>query len=392
VKILLVCDFFPPTPGGLEAHVQRLAYELLKRGHEIAIVTGTDLAAPLPGGALIVSTGTLLGSFPQLFQDNARQYPPPWPDAIFRRTVRDVANWWQPDVIHAHGWSAFSSYWPGSQPLVVTLHDHGLRCPKKSLLRDAGECLSGCGTRCLKCSGQPIVKRLLMAAMLGHSASALAVHTSRFIAVSQSVARRVAELGIAKPAIEVVPNFINVGNETVAAPTGPLTVLFVGPDSLHKGRAVAIDAFSRMPSGLARLHLAGSGTQVKMRGITNLGYLQGAALSQQYQTASVVLVPSVWPDPCPTVVLEAMASARPVIGSRIGGIPDLIEHGRSGLLVAPNDAAALADCLLRVLTDHRMRQQLGDGARARVVQFDSTTVIPQIEKIYTAACKTGAAR
>lgn len=389
MKVLLVCDFFPPAPGGLEAHVQRLACGLLKRGHDIAVVTGTSHADPLPGGALIVPTGTVLGRLPHLFLDDGRPYPPPWPDAIFRRTVRDVASWWQPDVIHAHGWCAFSSYWPGSQPLVVTLHDHGLRCPKKTLLRDTGECLTGRGVKCINCSGSlPAIKRLPLAAVLGHSVSGLAAHTSRFIAVSHSVARRAAELGTVAPAVEVLPNFIDVGDEVVADPAEPLTVLFVGPDSPHKGRSVLVDAFRRLPPGLARLHLVGSNTPVNISGVTNFGYLRGIALSKQYQTASVVVVPSVWPEPCPTVVLEAMARARPVVGSRIGGIPDLIEHGRSGLLVAPNDASALADSLLRVLTDRRMRQKLGAEARIRVVQFDIANVVPRIEKVYTSVCQT----
>lgn len=135
MRILLASDFFPPTPGGLEGHVQRLAEALIQRGHEVAVVTGTAKPNPLPGRAVILPVATMLSRTPQLFRDNARQYPPPFPDVIFRRTVRRLARWWHPDVIHAHGWCAFSCYWPGSPPLVVTLHDHGLRCPKKTLFR-----------------------------------------------------------------------------------------------------------------------------------------------------------------------------------------------------------------------------------------------------------------
>jgi glycogen synthase len=383
MRILLASDFFPPSPGGMEAHVQRLANALIRREHEVAVVTCTPQPDPLPGSAAIVSAMTVLGRAPQLFREGGRPYPPPFPDASFRRTVSRLADRWQPDVIHAHGWCAFSCYWPGAPPLVVTLHDHGLRCPKKTLIRENAECVSGRGMRCVSCAGaQPVAKRLPLTAVMTHSVPRLLAHTSRFLAVSRSVAQRVAELGLTAPAVEVVPNFLDIDDVPSDAPADAATVLFVGPDSQHKGRSVIINAFRRLPSGQARLILVGSDTPVNTPGVSTLGYLRGAALREQYQNAGVVVVPSVWPEPCPTVVLEAMAHSRPVVGSRIGGIPDLVEDGLSGLLVRPNDPAALADALSRIMTDHDLRHRLAKGARARAEQFSTGAVIPQIEKVY----------
>jgi 2-deoxystreptamine N-acetyl-D-glucosaminyltransferase/2-deoxystreptamine glucosyltransferase len=88
-------------------------------------------------------------------------------------------------------------------------------------------------------------------------------------------------------------------------------------------------------------------------------------------------------------VLEAMAHGRPVVGSRIGGIPDLVEDGLSGLLVRPNDPAALADALSRILTDHDLRHRLAAGARARAEQFSTGAVVPRIEKVYAAVRGNG---
>ena len=121
------------------------------------------------------------------------------------------------------------------------------------------------------------------------------------------------------------------------------------------------------------------------------GYLRGSALRDQYQRASVVVVPSIWPEPCPTVALEAMACGRPVVGSRIGGIPDLVEDGHSGLLVEPGDPVSLADALAAVLDDRRFRLRLAAGALARAAQFDTAAVVPQIENIYAEVLRTGIA-
>jgi glycogen(starch) synthase len=383
MRILLASDFYPPSPGGLEAHVQRLAGALIRRGHEVSVVTCTAQPEPLPGSTVIASAETMLGRAPRLFREGARPYPPPFPDARFRRTVRQLAGAWRPDVIHAHGWCAFSCYWPGSAPLVVTLHDHGLRCPKKTLNRADTECSSGRSVRCATCQGvQPVAKRLPLAAAMTYSVPRLVAHTGRFLAVSHSVARRAGEAGVSTAAMEVVPNFLDIGDMPAAAPADPPSILFVGPDSPHKGRPVLVEAFRRLPTSPARLVLVGSDTPVHQAGITTVPYTRGAALWEQYQQASIVVVPSVWPEPCPTVVLEAMAHGRPVVASRIGGIPDLVEDGRSGLLVRPNDPAALADSLWRILTDHDLRRRLGRAALTRAQQFSTGTVVPRIEEAY----------
>jgi glycosyltransferase involved in cell wall biosynthesis len=387
MRILLASDFFPPSPGGLEAHVQRLAHALIQREHQVAVVTCTAQPDSLPGSAVIVSALTVLGRAPQLFREGGRPYPPPFPDASFRRAVGRLADRWQPDIIHAHGWCAFSCYWPGAPPLVVTLHDHGLRCPKRTLTRENAECASGRGMRCVTCAGaQPIAKRVPLTAVMTHSVPRLVAHTSRFLAVSRSVAQRVAELDLTAPAVEVVPNFLDIDDVPCDAHVDGATMLFVGPDSPHKGRSVLVDAFRRLPSGQKRLVLVGSDSPVDIPGVSTFGYLRGAALREQYQKASVVVVPSVWPDPCPTVVLEAMAYGRPVVCSRTGGIPDLVEDGLSGLLVRPNDPAALADALSRILTDHDLRHRLARGARTRAEQFSTGAIVPRIEKVYAAIC------
>lgn len=386
MRILLVSDFLPPTHGGMESHVQRLARALIYDGHDVAAVSGTMNPDPLPSGATPYHAPTVLSKAPQVFRDRARHYHPPFPDPVFSRTVRRVAYSWQPDVIHAHGWCAFSCYWPGSPPLVVTLHDHGLRCPKRSLLRHGAECVKGSGMRCATCPGdQPAAKRIALAAAMQKSVPGLAAHADCFIAVSRSVASRIAEIGFSGPAVRIIPNFFDTRSIAPSAngdQPGQPTVLFVGPDNLHKGRSIAIAAFRLLPASTARLVLVGGGAPVNMEGVSTLGYLQGSALREQYSAASVALVPSIWPEPCPTVALEAMAHGVPVIGSRIGGIPDIVEHGSSGLLVRPNDVGSLAGSMRTVLTDHDLRRRLGEGARAQALHFDTAVVVPKIVETY----------
>jgi glycosyltransferase involved in cell wall biosynthesis len=388
MRILLVSDFYPPTPGGLEAHVRRLAEALIRRGHSVAVLSGTPQPEPLADAPAYYAP-TIFSHVPGAYGDKGLQFPPPFPDPAFRRAVRQAAESWQPDIIHAHGWSSFSAYWAGGPPLIVTLHDHGLRCPKRTLLRARGECSTGIGLGCITCAGdQPAAKRVCLASAMRWSVPKLAAHASTFIAVSHSVAQRAAQGGVARSKLTVIPNFSDTASRRPGAPPAKPAVLFVGPDSPHKGRSVAVAAFSRLPSGTATLMLAGSEAAVDADGVVNLGYLRSAELREHYRRATIAVVPAIWPEPCPTVLLEAMAHGLPVIGSRIGGIPDLIEEGSSGLLVPPGEPARLAESMRVLLADRELRGKLAAGARERSLKFDTEVVVPQIVDVYESTLST----
>jgi glycosyltransferase involved in cell wall biosynthesis len=77
-----------------------------------------------------------------------------------------------------------------------------------------------------------------------------------------------------------------------------------------------------------------------------------------------------------------MASRRPVVASRVGGIPEVVEDGVSGVLVPPGDAGALAEALAGVAADPERRRRLADGARRRAEAFDIRTTVSALESLY----------
>jgi glycosyltransferase involved in cell wall biosynthesis len=94
------------------------------------------------------------------------------------------------------------------------------------------------------------------------------------------------------------------------------------------------------------------------------------------------LVPSIWPDPCPTTAMEAMAMGKAVIGSRIGGLVDIVRENETGLLVPPADVCALKEAMQCLLNDPEKRKVMGRRARQLVVAVQSKAVIARIEQIY----------
>ena len=98
--------------------------------------------------------------------------------------------------------------------------------------------------------------------------------------------------------------------------------------------------------------------------------------------ARLVVVPSIWNDPCPTVVLEAMAVARPVVGSRAGGITDMVHDGVTGRLVEPGNAPALAEAITQLANDSELAASYGREGVAHVQAFTASRVAAELEGVY----------
>ena len=172
-------------------------------------------------------------------------------------------------------------------------------------------------------------------------------------------------------------------------------LLFVGAMGRHKGIEVLLEAHSQLP-GAPPLVLLGSrwpdspstfppNTQVVLD-------VPHASVMAAMAGSLAVLIPSIYPDACPTVAMEAMASRRPVIASRIGGLPDLVDDEETGLLVPADDAGALAAALHRVVADASLRQRMGDAGIVKVRAFMVSAVVERLESAYARTAGPGKAR
>jgi glycosyltransferase involved in cell wall biosynthesis len=116
------------------------------------------------------------------------------------------------------------------------------------------------------------------------------------------------------------------------------------------------------------------------------GWLDPDGLAQEFADASLVVVPSLWPEPFGIVGIEAFAAGRPAVASDAGGIGDWLEHGVSGLLVAPGDARALAAALGELLEDPQRQQAMGAAGKAAVAaRFSAEHHLTAVTEAYAAA-------
>jgi glycosyltransferase involved in cell wall biosynthesis len=163
-------------------------------------------------------------------------------------------------------------------------------------------------------------------------------------------------------------------------------LLFVGDLSRDKGVPVLLRAYEALGPDRPRLVLIGKRTPETPDSLPDGSELHfgwpHADVMAAFQHCLTAVLPSAWPDPCPTTVLEAMASGRPVISTAIGGMRDMIEDGESGLLVPPGDADGLTSGLKAMLTDGGLRARLAANGRERVRQFTGSAVAEQLEQVY----------
>jgi glycosyltransferase involved in cell wall biosynthesis len=394
MRILHVVTAFPRTPDDV---IVPWLVELLKRlqaaGHEVEVFTSSYRGAPDQ-----VVAGIPVHRF--------RYFPRRWENLTHEEAAPDrmkrsllyrlmpacfvvagmVAIWRlcrrsRYDVIHVHwplplalfGWAA-----QRARParLVTTFYGVELRWVKGAL---------------------PFLKGLLAWA---------ARRSDRVIAISTYTAGELREL--TDVPIEVIPYtaslpdvaFPPAPDPASAAQDGTGPVLFVGRLVERKGVAYLIEAIARLGPAGPRLEIVGDGPErsglealAQRLGVANRVVFRGKIppneLQASYTRAAVCVLPSVLDARGDTeglgvVLLEAMHHGTPVIASRVGGIPDIVEDGESGLLVPPGDADALAAAVRRVRDDPALARRLGEAGRRRLrEQFSWPAIVQRWLDVYT---------
>ena len=410
MRLLLLAQFFPPDIGGEERHVFNLANTLADRGHEVAVATqcidGLPEKEVLATGARIYRFSTMAMHLPGVYSSN-RQHHPPFPDLLGIRNLARILQWERPDVVHAHNWIV-NSILPlrrksADHPefgLVLTLHDYSRVCATKRLMRDGSVCVGPATVRCMKCAISHYGS--IVGPVTATATAAIRPWKDHAVDYTISVSRAVADGNgiLDSPAASVIPNFVLDStlmpmskslDEAVAdqvqqaLPTEPF-LLFVGDLSKEKGVHTLLRAYDSLSADRPPLVLIGRRTADTPRHLpsgTEI-YIDWPHewIMSAFRLCLAAVLPSVWPDPCPTTVLEAMACGCPTITTAIGGMVDMIVDGKSGLLVHPGDEHELATALKRVLADDELRMLIGTGARERVRIFTSSRIVERLEAVY----------
>lgn len=301
----------------------------------------------------------------------------------------------QPDVLHVHNnyrypitiLAALHGY-----PTVQTVHDYCTLYPTAACTHMQTCAFQPVRTalrhRCMNWKilvtegwllyGRRFLDRWLVGMFIAPSKD-LAEHLRR------SGAERVAHLG----------NFTDVNMSYQPPPAERNVVLYVGALIPHKGVDVLLRAFRQVEQEVpnAELCVVGDGpdrgrlqTLAASLGTRRIAFQttqRGATLGESYRSAAVVVIPSLWLENAPLVAFEAMAHGRAVVGSCVGGIPELIRDGRNGYLFARGDTTELSTHLRNLLMNRLLAIELGAAGKQWVAEFGTANGhIERLTKIY----------
>lgn len=387
MKVAQLATRYPPGPGGVERHVAEISPLLGQRGHRVEVFT-SELYREFPWQRLDPSVprdeATAFGAVHRL---RVFSLPGELHYTLFRGLGAALARY-RPDVVHVHTYGTHQAsvatrfHRRTGTPFVLTAHFHPIWSIE-----------GGWGRRRLRA----FYDRVLAGPVVRRAA--------RLIVQTQEEERLVRALGLPLPPVTVVPpgytpvTAAGQDGRTFTERTGlpgPY-LLFVGRLASNKGLLRLVDAFAPVarsdPSATLVLIGADGGVAAAVdahakslglgRQVRRLGFLRDdGELAQAYREARLVALPSDY-EAFGLVLLEALAQGTAVVASRVGGIPEVIDDGRSGLLVPPQDVGALTEALARLWNDPALARRLGETGRTEVVpRFTWDRLAERLDGIY----------
>lgn len=269
----------------------------------------------------------------------------------------------QPDVIHMHNIAhqlTPSILWAARKagvPVVQTLHDYKLICPNYRLYTKGSVC-EQCKYKkywnavANKCAQDSTASSVIAAAeMMAHKWVLRSYERGikKYIAPSQFMRDKVIEWGIPEDSVIYIPNAIETPEKDDSMQRKK-QVVFVSRLVKEKGIHVVLDAAAQLQEG--KIIVIGDGpdkenmeNRIKKEGIENvemMGFQNHETIYRVMQESQAVIMPSLWYENAPMVVQEAFALGVPMLVSRIGGLPELVEEGVNGYIHEPGDAEGLA--------------------------------------------------
>jgi len=376
MKILMVNKFFFPK-GGAEVVMFQERGHLLYSGQEVIEFSMQDernLASPYESHFVSgkdYRTGNSLSKKMRLALSFIHSR-----EAVAKITA--LIDEMQPDLMHCHNVyhqitpSIISVAKSRGIPVVLTLHDFKTVCPAYLRLREGRPC-----SLCLDGDFHQVLVNRCSDGSIGASALLYAEaaiqrwlgsyeKVDRFLAPSQFM-RDSALRRFRSEQVVLLYNGVDTAEIKVSGRDDGY-VLYLGRLSKEKGVETLLRAHEA--AGTWNLMVAGTGPlasdlQRQYRNAHFVGQLSGLELKATIDGASAIVVPSEWYENCPMSVLEAMAHGKPVVASRIGGIPELVVDGETGVLFEPGNADGLRHQVNRLMDNPSLRARMGAAARIR---------------------------
>jgi glycosyltransferase involved in cell wall biosynthesis len=374
---ILIAHSFYRIPGGEDRYV-RQQVDLLSSQHAVDLLAETNESLrPGPGTAL------------QMLYSPGK-----------KREVAERIRRFRPDVIHLH--NTYPAIGPAVHlaahelgvPVIMTVHNFRLRCPNGYMFTEGSPCrrcergayFNAAIHRCFPTRTQAVA---YASALWAHRfVQGLERMVSLFITPSTFMRERLLDWGLPRQRTQVVPHFVEAPPDASSRP-GSFGA-YVGRLSAEKGLHILLRAlrlagdppFRIVGDGPIRHALGVMADRLALQNTEFLGRLGGDGLAQVFTKARFCVMPSLWDENFPMAMLESMAAGRPLLVSRMGGLPELAEGG-SGVIFEPGDPEDLAAKIGRLMTDDDLCVRAGNrGLALARDRFAPGAHLARLEHVY----------
>ncbi len=398
---VLLCHNNFTVYGGAEVFVHEIARVLTEQGHSVAFLASQEAGEQSEWSQYFpksvdyrASSASAILRFPQLIYSGASK-------TAARRIVRDF----KPDLVHC--FAIYTKLTPSildvfrkeGVPVVCSFNDYKHICPNYKLFHH--------GKLCEACRGRhfwhAIQKRCAHGSILYSTANSLEAYVHRFLDIyrknvhtflfaSEYMARKTEEFwGSDSFGWQILRNPFDASKFSASSESGSYALFFgrlideKGVDVLLHAAAIAADVpVVIVGDGPDRDRLQSMAQALGCSNVTFMGEKWGDDMDRIIAACRYVVVPSLWHENFPYVILQSLAMGKPVVGSDRGGIPEMVRHGETGYVFDPDDASQLARYMGILANDDDEVARMGRRAKNLVDdEYNDVRFYDQLMQIYS---------
>lgn len=327
---------------------------------------------------------------------------------VYSQSARDmvskVVELFKPDVAHLHIYygkltaSILKPLRSAGVPVVQTLHEYKVVCPTYTLTANGEFCDACSGFKFINSTVKRCNRGSLARSVVSTIESYVSLHLGaveyidRFIAVSDFLKEQVVRMGVPESKVVTIHNFVDVNQYPLASGVGDY-FLYYGRLERNKGVWPLLNAFAKLKQ--FRLVVVGEGAEgaamrqycqshpVLSRTVTFMGFKSKVELIPIIHQALCTIVPSIWNETFGLTVAESLACGKPVIASRIGGIPEVVENGEDSILVPPGDVDSLIEAVELIGAKPSLAVEMGMKGRTNIsIKFSRERHYDSLHSVY----------
>lgn len=399
MKILLVNTFYyPEVKGGAEYSVKKLAEALQADDNEIIVLSSGNAN----NDEIIDGIKVLRRKFYSIYHSYGKvnknviamlfhRILDFW-NPMNRDIIIDVIRKEKPDIIHTNNiYEITPIIWKVAKEngihTIHTIRDYYLMCFKTNLLKKNNAICDkpNIGCRVYQCINRKFTNYVDVLTAPSNM-MIKEVENRRFFEKSQhTVVYNACEFNTESVSLNCVKKKVD----------NTITFVYLGGFHEHKGIDILLEAFKNLENSNARLIFAGKGEKAQMikeaaikdSRIHYVGFLDEPQITELLNRCDVLVCPSLWNEPFGRVVLDAYKSGMPVIASRIGALPEIVQEGKTGILIKPGVSKELKNAMNCFLNDNEFLEKCKSNLLAKLTEYEIRKQAKAFEEIYNLVLK-----